>query len=299
MKKKLLLAVLVLSFQACNSGTQSADQIQQPELDTVAQSASSSGHTKAFLEKIRLGKKYNAATTMKALIKNQKNSICGTNEMQEVNSYDGKLGQTVAFVKAHQGSVGALEDSNTDSSSKFCSGAMISEDLFLTASHCVGIDTTIQFVAFNYEKAKGSSKILPQTHVKILEVVENGEVNEGGLDYAILKLEGKPGAKFGFNKVNTSVIEPKELLSIIQHPSGNPKKVEVGHKASTLGVYMGYGDIDTEPGSSGSTVLDKDGKAVAVHTNGGCGSNGGENRGVMMSEIVKVSKTIQALAARK
>lgn len=298
MKKKLLLAVLVLSFQACNSGTQSVDQLQ-PDSDTVAQSASSASHAPAFLAKIKAGKNYNAAATMKALIKNQKNSICGKDDMQEINSYDGKLGQTVEFVKAHQASVGAMEETNSDSSSKFCSGAMISEDLFLTASHCIDTGTTSQYVAFNYEKAKGSSKLLPQTHAKILEVVENGQINNGGIDYSILRLDGKPGVKFGFNKINKEVVQKDDLLTIIQHPSGYPKKVEVGHKGGNSGVYMGYPDLDTSPGSSGSTVLDKDGKAVGVHTNGGCGSTSGENKAVMMSEIVKVSKTIQTLAARQ
>lgn len=220
-------------------------------------------------------------------------SICGKNEMQPVADYDGSRGQPVEFVASHEQAVAAMAYGTPEKSSKYCTGTMISEDLFLTASHCIDGTTLKDYVVFNYQKVRGASDMAPAEHVKILSVVEQ---TLGGLDFGIIKLEGKPGLKYGFTHINNSEVLNGALLTIIQHPSGNPKMVDVGHRVgSRMDVYMTYGDLDTEPGSSGSGILNETGEVVGVHTNGGCTSVGGENAGVMMTEIAKVSATIQGL----
>lgn len=222
-------------------------------------------------------------------------SICGKNQMQPVADYDGSRGQPVEFVASHEQAVAAMAYGTPDKSSKYCTGTMISEDLFLTASHCIDGTTLKDYVVFNYQKLRGTSDMAQPEHVKIVSVVEQ---TLGGLDFGIIKLEGKPGLKYGFTHINTAEVLNGALLTIIQHPSGNPKMVDVGHRVgSRMDVYMTYGDLDTEPGSSGSGILNETGEVVGVHTNGGCTSTGGENAGVMMTEIAKVSATIQGLTA--
>ena len=291
--KKLLVLASIFMFQACSSNTQTVMPLDQSADQAVINKASSSDHNPMFLDKLKMGKNYKVLDSMN---KHAQKSICGTDNKQEINSYDGSLGQSVEFVKEHQSAVAAMEKAGTDNSAKFCSGTMISEDLFLTASHCVeNGNATSNYLAFNFEKAKGSQTLLQQSHFKVAEVVEEG--GSSTTDYAILRIDGKPGAKFGYAKVSLTAPVEGDLLSIIQHPSGKPKQVDVGHRGKyTSGVYMGYGDIDTEPGSSGSGVLDAQGQVVGVHTNGGCRMSGGDNKAVMITEIAKVSKTIQALA---
>jgi V8-like Glu-specific endopeptidase len=241
-----------------------------------------------FTRKLREGKNY------RVKISNiQQNSICGTNDLQQVNSYDGSLGATVDFVVSHKGAVGAMEDKNKDNSSKFCSGTLISEDLFLTASHCVDSAITKKFVSFNFETLKNSSTLAKQAHFKITKLEEEGAVKN--VDYSIIRLDGKPGAKFGWTKVRSTTPEVGSPLTIIQHPQGEPKQIESGAVASIGPVYMGYADLDTEPGSSGSGILDKDGFVTGVHTNGGCGADSGENTGVRLAEAVKVSDILKGL----
>lgn len=221
-------------------------------------------------------------------------SICGaTDEMQFVNDYKGDLGQTIAYVSRFKSRVGAMTDSTTALGQKFCSGTLIGPNLFLTASHCIGYDTVGQYIAFNYEKEKNRSSLLKQEFFKITKVVEDGL---NGLDFAILQLEGQPGLKYGYAKTRKASLDSNHVLTIIQHPSGFPKKVEVGHYRNKLGSYMEYNDLDTEPGSSGSGVLDKNGDLVAVHTNGGCTSATGPkasgNMGVKMTLIKAISNIL-------
>lgn len=222
-------------------------------------------------------------------------SICGKNEMQPVADYDGSRGQPVEFVASHEQAVGAMAYGTPDKSSKYCTGTMISENLFLTASHCIDGTTLNDYVVFNYQKLRGTSDMATPEHVKIIAVVEQ---SVGGLDFGIIKLAGQPGLKYGIAQINSSEVLNGALLTIIQHPSGNPKMVDVGHRVGTRNnVYMTYGDLDTEPGSSGSGILNDTGAVVGVHTNGGCTNSGGENAGVMMTEIAKASPTIQGLIA--
>jgi V8-like Glu-specific endopeptidase len=244
------------------------------------------GTNSAFLRKLSNPKTYVVDRLMTE-------SICGTNSMQQVADYDGSRGQPVEFVASHEQAVAAMAFGTPDNSSKYCTGTLISENLFLTASHCVDSTTLNDFAVFNYQTLPGSTQIAKQDHVKILEVVEQ---SNGGLDYAILKLEGTPGATYGYTHISAAEVEVGHMLTIIQHPSGNPKAVDVGHRSGTReNDYMTYADLDTEPGSSGSGVLDQTGQLVGVHTNGGCTSTTGDNAGVLMTKIVEASPTIQAL----
>src|SRR5688572_29954198 len=80
-------------------------------------------------------------------------SLCGANDMQHVESYDGSLGPSVSFVAAHERPVGNLKW-KTDLSSRYtnpgnvagvrwCSVTMISPDLLLTAGHCFDEGTAV------------------------------------------------------------------------------------------------------------------------------------------------------------
>ena len=253
-----------------------------------AADASSRSHHPDFIRKLRNPAAYrfhrDAAVS----------SICGKNDLQNVNSYDGSLGQPVDFVVKHKGAVAALAEGSPQNSDKFCSGTMISEDLFLTASHCVDSEIVGKWAVFNYE-VKGARELLPQDHFKVEAIVEEGFNGKPSLDYAILKIEGKPGLKYGFTPVRATLPEEGHLMTIIQHPQGGPKMIESGPMAGEEGNYMLYADLDTEPGSSGSGVMDAEGFVVGVHTNGGCTGQGGANRGVKMTDIAQSSATIKQL----
>jgi hypothetical protein len=88
-----------------------------------------------------------------------------------------------------------------------------------------------------------------------------------------------------------------DMLAIIGHPNGVPKVIEAGPQTDLHGNQLGYNDIDTLGGSSGSAVLGPAGTIVGVHTNGGCTTGAiGHNHGVRISSILAASTTVSGVA---
>jgi V8-like Glu-specific endopeptidase len=217
----------------------------------------------------------------------EQHTICGsTDDSQFVNSYNGTLGPTAAFVTANKTSKGALESTNTASSSKYCSGTLITANTFLTAGHCVDSSTVGDYVSFNYERAAGSTTLLTQDHYRVDAVLEDAL---GGVDYAIVRLAGSPGTKWGIAAVASADPAVGAAATIIGHPAGAPKKIEAGTINSYSGNNIRYGNIDTLGGNSGSGILDSAGRVIGVHTNGGCTATGGLNFGMRIARVRAVS----------
>ncbi len=226
------------------------------------------------------------------LLGGSEETLCGTRDLQHVNSYDGRLGVSQTYVKKYKGAVGAMSSKNTPTGGKYCSGTLIGNDLFLTASHCVSSSTVGHYVVLGYERKAGSTSVGPQEFFKIKAVVEEGA--KKGIDYAIVRLERSAGGTYGVTKMRPQDPKNSATLAIIQHPSGEPKQIEAGKLQGLSGNYLRYADIDTLPGSSGSGVLDAEGYLVGVHTNGGCTSGtSGANSGVRLSQAAKVSSIIR------
>ncbi|KYG72787.1 trypsin-like serine peptidase [Roseivirga echinicomitans] len=254
-------------------------------------------------------------------------SVCGdSNEAQHVERYDGTLGVTQDFVKKLSPSIGQLQwspfiyrDFRGPSRSQgnvqglsWGSGALISSDLFLTAGHCfhqtMGIWTRpsengsvlpetelakLMQVNFNYQFAKHTNTILPVDTFPVLELVD---YQIEPIDFAIVRL-GKnskgesPGDKYPkLSLALSNFVSPGEMLCVIQHPKGSPKKIEAGPLHSTDGIRLYYDSIDTLGASSGAPILwAETEKIVGVHTNGGCTLNSGYNYGNSIQAIAKVT----------
>ncbi|MEZ4364337.1 MAG: trypsin-like peptidase domain-containing protein [Kofleriaceae bacterium] len=210
-------------------------------------------------------------------------TLCGADDMVYVNDYHGTLGPTEAFVQAKKRFVGALEDSGTNTSRKFCSGTLIGADLFLTANHCITTSPVVgKYVAFNYERAAGSTTLLAQSHYRVDAVLEAGL----GADFAILRLAGSPGLTWGIAPVAVADPPVGAAITIIGHAKGGPKKIEAGTVLGFSTKTIQYNNLDTLGGQSGSAIWNDAGEIVGVHTNGGCTSRGtGYNYGQRISTI--------------
>lgn len=251
-------------------------------------------------------------------------TICGeTDDSQNVEQYDGTLGVTTEFVDTHQSPVGQLQwndslDAIYDnpgnvSSIRWCTGTLVSQNLFLTAGHCFDREAN----GWSLPRINGTSNVIPppeiatNMHVNFnyqfdsignLQTEQEFAVRElveyrlGGLDFAIVRLAGIPSQVFGVGTLGQKDAEVGDMLCIIGHPAGVPKRVEAGPLTSFEGDRIRYNDIDTLGGNSGSAIWHSpSGEIVGVHTNGGCTTSRGSNFGVRIGRLLEESPTLRRL----
>ena len=221
----------------------------------------------------------------------------GVNESQNVETYDGTLGVSVAFVNQHQRVVGQTMRGPTRRS---CSGTLIGRDLFLSAGHCFDANPAPQTqVTFNFQTDPAGNP-RPEQRFPILGVLEH---RLGGLDYEIIRLGGNPADTFGFALV--SPVDPAvgDTVCIIGHPATAPKQIEAGPVLAFDGNQIRYNDADTLPGNSGSGIFHSpSGRIVGVHTNGGCAGTTPEtgfNLGMRISALIEASPILQGLVDQR
>ncbi len=147
----------------------------------------------------------------------------------------------------------------------------------------------------------------PQRRIRVADVYPIVRLVEYGFDHATKKLdyaiveagrdsEGNlPDAKYNVAAFDASDsgLSNAELLTIVQHPHGEPKKVMAGPNVGVDGDILLYKDLDTLGGSSGSGVIAETGKVIAIHIQGGCHEFGGANRGVMLKAVRTISQIIK------
>lgn len=254
-------------------------------------------------------------------------SICGAeDDSQPVEQYDGTLGVSQAFVNTHQSAVCQVQwndnlgsiysNPGNVSGVRWGTGMMISDDIMLTCGHLFDqtgggwqrprengtsniispeeIATNMK-VNFNYQ-VDPSGDLRAEQSFAITELIE---YRLGGVDMAICRVAGNPGATFGTGAISTSDATDGQMICIMGHPAGQPKRIEAGPVFGISGNQIRYDDIDTLGGNSGSAVLrESDGRIVGVHTNGGCNSVG-FNFGMRIEGIIGVSPFLQNFTSPK
>jgi V8-like Glu-specific endopeptidase len=261
-------------------------------------------------------------------------SICNEKDLsQAVESYDGSFPKvSKQFVADHQPMVGQLQwnfdlgakydNAGNVSGRRWCSGTLISEDLFLAAGHCFDAEeddpaggsgwqlprandsgepippkeiAVNMHVGFNFQIDPSSRKVRKEDRHAVVELLE---YRLGKLDYAIVRLDGSPGKKWGFARVSRVDATENETLCLIGHPGGAPKRVASGPATDFQDTRVGYNTLDTVGGDSGAGLLGESGWLVGVHTNGGCHyPQRGHNYGQCIASLVAVSPTLAKLAA--
>jgi V8-like Glu-specific endopeptidase len=256
-------------------------------------------------------------------------SICGNrDDTQDVELYDGTLGVTREFVDAHEPRIGQLqwledlherfsgpgESAGDVTGERWGSGGLIANDLFITAGHCfdqrgggwtrphragkvIKSDeiATLMLVNFNYQVNRQTRAIRAGEAFPVEELLE---FRLAGLDFAIVRVGPNgtgqlPGETYGtIATAAEDLITEEAMLCLIQHPNGLPKRIEAGPMLQNTSGQLTYDSLDTQGGSSGSPILSDTGELVGVHTNGGCTTFSGSNRGVAIGAIRNASSIV-------
>lgn len=157
----------------------------------------------------------------------------------------------------------------------FCSGALVGEDLILTAGHCITSedDCSAASFVFGYAvKAVGEpavtkipadevytcSRIIKRQHQKDVTTVDNAEVAKYGPDYALIKLDRKVKDHTPLPVNRNGGLNKDTQLFMTSHPLGMPVKF-VGNARVIREIDNGAAyfmtNLDTFGGSSGSPVF--------------------------------------------
>ncbi len=216
--------------------------------------------------------------------------ICGTNGNQNVACHLPALDAVNA-----QRPVARLTFMS-GGSSFLCTGWLVrgsNANTLITNNHCVSTQAEVSTVQarFNHQTTTCTGTTLaPVTNFAGNTFLRTN----GALDYTLLTLSGNPEATFGELIPTTAAIGMGNLIWVVQHPGGQPKKVGMWEDAAQTqrcnidelpgGTDFGYA-CDTQGGSSGSAVLIAGtNRVIGLHHVGISGSFC-RNRGVRVAQI--------------
>lgn len=197
----------------------------------------------------------------------------------------------------------------SDNQVKDCCGTgfLLGPDLVLTNWHVV-CDVIAQpdlahriKLEFDYKNDAPSAHVKPESFTLapgkwLVDYSPNGADDPTKLDYALLRLSGRPGDARGWvkevNPAHNFRVDP--ALYILQHPSGQPMKLAIDTDAvveiSPNDARVRY-RTNTEPGSSGSPCFNQKWELVALHHSGQTGTTPKWNEGIPIKAILALLNT--------
>lgn len=153
------------------------------------------------------------------------------------------------------------EPFRTQPSGGFCSGALVGEDLLITAGHCIRSTNDCATTKFVFGYAVTQEGVFP-TSAPANDVVGCKEIitrkQEGfGADYALIRLDRKITHRRPLRINRAKDLKAGDLIGVIGHPSGLPVKVAFGKSTVRDVNRSGYfvASLDTYGGNSGSAVF--------------------------------------------
>jgi S1-C subfamily serine protease len=149
------------------------------------------------------------------------------------------------------------------------SGFLTAGGLLITNNHVLPDASTARSatVMFNYQQtAAGLSAEVDERGLLPDEFFKTSVAD----DWSAVRVDGEPNERWGALALSPAHVETGDRVNIIQHPNGLPKQISF---YSNVIVFSGANRLqyltDTEPGSSGSPVFDRNWDVVALHHSGG------------------------------
>lgn len=215
--------------------------------------------------------------------------IGGTNNLLRINWLEKALAASKAVCRI------VCEDGNLGT------GFITKEGYVFTNNHVIGSADVAKTtrIEFNYEIGPdGKTKARTAYQIDASDFKTSPPTE---FDFARVKVIDRadaPLAQWGFVEFDADAIPSVgESVTIIQHPKGEDKQIALNANEvlGQLKQHLFY-STDTEPGSSGSPVFNKDWKVVAIHHAGKTDAEGGlvinakgdkrgANRGILFRDI--------------
>ena len=171
-------------------------------------------------------------------------------------------------------------------------GFLVGPDLILTNYHVFKKMDVLTSAVIRFDYHANADGVVTQG--RVFEFVPDFYVSspDKELDFALVRVKGEPlaerkmepgdeglgylellrrGRHRGYLLVSPSLIVEHERVNIIQHPNGNPQKVVLtqNYVLANMSAERVHYLADTQPGSSGSPVLNQHWEVIALHHSGG------------------------------
>lgn len=144
-----------------------------------------------------------------------------------------------------------------------CSGFLISDDLLVTAGHCIEHkwDCLESYWIFDFqidENNKTPTSFKNDQVYNCIEVIGNSSSDDG--DFAIIRLDRKVKNRVPLKlRQDNGIIDDSATLLAIGNPSGLPTKITPNGKIlDNTGSIFFYTNLDTFFGNSGSAVINQE-----------------------------------------
>lgn len=137
-------------------------------------------------------------------------------------------------------------------------------------------------------KARSGEWLGPKSPYSLSDTTGTGEPGPNELDFAVIHLEAEvePDRLAIELPFAPPIVAQGDYIFIGQHPGGGVAQIALGRVVAHPGKSLRYRyDVTTEPGSSGSPVLDMDMRLVALHHAAEPTNNPTYNQGVPIARI--------------
>jgi hypothetical protein len=168
-----------------------------------------------------------------------------------------------------------------------CTAVLVAPDLALTAQHCVPGRYGVQAVAATLELgAPGESAGFP---VAVAPMEASAE-----LDYSLLRVEGRPGERYGWARLAARPARQDETLFVVHFPHGRAPMLTRRDCRVHRGTRTDFiHSCDTSWGSSGAPLFSQsDFAVVGLHIAGSSQANYGKQAAALLA----ASPALAALA---